>query len=253
MAMFSAFLVWWVWNAGVPIWGAIPLGMVVSFVMGAAVERFLIRPVKAPAGNPLPLVIVTIGLLLGIGALAPLLFGPNAKVFPAIFGSWTVSVLGASVDAQTIGTLGMLAVEVLVLWVLFSHTKVGLAMRAVASNPESASLAGVPVGAMLALGWGLAAAFGTLAGVSAAYVGLDASLMYGPLIYAFAAATLGGFDSVPGAVLGGLVVGVFAELVTHYVDWIGQDLRLLPAFVLIIGVLLVRPQGLFGRAEVKRV
>lgn len=253
MAMFSTYLVWWLWDGGVPIWGAIVLGMAVSFVYGAAIERFLIRPVKAPGGNPLPIVIVTIGLLLAFGSLATLLFGPNAKVFPQIFGGGTLRVLGASVGAQTLGTLGMLGVEVLVLWVLFARTKVGLAMRGVASNSESASLLGVPVGTMLALGWGLAAAFGTLAGVSAAYVGLDSSLMFGPLIYAFAAATLGGFDSPLGAVVGGLIVGVFAELTTHYVDWIGQDLRLLPAFALILVVLLVRPQGLFGHAEVKRV
>lgn len=253
MAMFSTYLVWWMWDRGLPIWGAILGGMALSFVYGALIERFLIRPIKAPAGNPLPIVIVTIGLLLAFGSLATWLFGPNAKVFPQIFGSGTLTILGASVNAQTLGTLGMLAVEVVILWLLFSKTKVGLAMRGVASNSESAALLGVPVGTMLALGWGLAAAFGTLAGVSAAYVGLDSSLMFGPLIYAFAAATLGGFDSPIGAVVGGLIVGVFAELTTHYIEWIGQDLRLLPAFVLILGVLLVRPQGLFGHAEVKRV
>lgn len=253
MAMFSTYLVWWLWDKGLPIWGAILGGMALSFVYGALIERFLIRPIKAPAGNPLPIVIVTIGLLLAFGSLATWLFGPNAKVFPQIFGSGTLTILGASVNAQTLGTLGMLAIEVVILWLLFSRTKVGLAMRGVASNAESASLLGVPVGTMLALGWGLATAFGTLAGVSAAYVGLDSSLMFGPLIYAFAAATLGGFDSPIGAVVGGLIVGVFAELTTHYIEWIGQDLRLLPAFVLILGVLLVRPQGLFGHAEVKRV
>jgi branched-chain amino acid transport system permease protein len=255
MAMFSTFIVWGFYDGfGLPLWPSVLLGMVVSFLMGALIERLLIRPVSDKAGhNPLPVVIVTIGLFLGFQALAPWLWGETAKPFPQLFGSGSVEIFGASIDYQTLGTLAMLAAEVLVLYLLFQRTKVGLAMRGVASNSESAALVGVPVGNMLMIGWGLSAAFGVLAGVATADVGLDSTLMLGPLIYAFAAATLGGFDSPLGAVVGGLIVGVVTELLAHYVDAIGNDLKLLPAFLLILVVLLVRPQGLFGKAQVTRV
>lgn len=253
MAMFSTYIVWAFWDAGVPLWPAVLIGMAVSFVLGALVERLLIRPVGETGDNPLPVVIVTIGLFLALGALAPWIWGLEAKPFPLLFGSGSVTVLDASIDYQTLGLLVMLGVEVLLLWLLFQKTKIGLAMRAVASNAESSALVGVSVGLMLMVGWGLSAAFGTLAGVAVANIGLDPNLMLGPLIYAFAAATLGGFDSPLGAVVGGLIVGVVTELLAHYVEPIGNDLKLLPAFLLILIVLLVRPQGLFGHVHARRV
>ena len=133
----------------------------------------------------------------------------------------------------------------------FEHDSCGVSfvahMRGVASNAESSSLVGVPVGRMLMLGWGLAAAMGALAGGLTATIAIDNSLMALPLIYAFAAATLGGFDSPVGAVVGGLVVGVLSQLCAAYIEFIGDSLRLLPGFILILVVLLVRPQGLFGK------
>ena len=166
-------------------------------------------------------------------------------------------VLGADVSYQTLGTLAVLGVLAALLYLLFQKTKVGLAMRGVASNSESTALAGVPVGRMLMLGWGLAAAIGAVAGLLTATggstAGFDSSLMQVVLIYAFAAATLGGFDSPVGAVVGGLTVGVVAELSADYIPAIGEQLRLLPGFILIILVLVVRPQGLFGKAQVRRV
>lgn len=253
MALFSTFLTWTLWDAGLPVGLALVGSAALSFVGAAAVERFLVRPVGSARSNPLGVVIVTVGLFLFFGALAVWLWGSKPKAFPQLFGEGAVTVLGASVEYQTLGSLGVLAVEVVLLFVLLQRTKVGLAMRGVASNAESASLVGVPVGRMLMIGWGLAAALGAVAGTLAVDTALDASLMVLPLIYAFAAATLGGFDSPVGAVVGGLVVGLVAELSAAYIDWIGQDLRMLPAFLLILVVLLVRPQGLFGKAEVTRV
>jgi branched-chain amino acid transport system permease protein len=254
MAMFSTFITWMFWDRGVPIWGAVAISLVISFVLGGLIERILIRPVANKAhGNPLPIVIATIGLFLALNAAAPWIWGTNAKPFPALFGDGSVSIFGASIAYQVLGTLLVLAVEVGLLFLLFQKTKVGLAMRGTASNAESSSLVGVPVGHMLMLGWALAAAIGVMAGALSADVGLDASLMQVPLIYAFAAATLGGFDSPVGAVVGGLIVGIVAELSADYLEFIGEGLRLFPAFLVIIIVLLVRPQGLFGKPEVKRV
>ena len=253
MALFSTFITWSLWDAGVPLVLALVLSMVVSFLGAAAVERFLVRPVGSAKTNPLGVVIVTVGLYLTFNALALWLWGSDSKPFDPLFGSGALEVLGASVKHQTLGALAVLAIEVGLLWVLFQRTKIGLAMRGVASDADSSSLLGVPVGRMLMIGWGLAAALGAVAGTMAVETAVDGSLMLLPLIYAFAAATLGGFDSPVGAVVGGLVVGLVAELSAAYIDWIGQDLRMLPAFVLILVVLLVRPQGLFGKAEVTRV
>ena len=127
-------------------------------------------------------------------------------------------------------------------------------MRAAAQNPVSSRLCGIRVGWMLALGWGLAALVGAVAGMMIApVVFLDPNMMGGILIYAFASATLGGFTSPGGAVLGGLIVGVVENLVGTYVRFIGTELKLTVALAIIIVVLLVKPSGLFGRAVVRRV
>jgi branched-chain amino acid transport system permease protein len=138
-------------------------------------------------------------------------------------------------------------------WLLFQKTKIGLAMRSVASNSESSALVGVPVQRLLMLGWGLSAAVGTVAGVfTAPNLGLGSNLMQLTLIFGFAAITLGGFDSLVGAVVGGLVVGILTSVLPQYIH-IFEKMRLAPAFILILAVLLFRPQGLFGRKAVSRV
>jgi branched-chain amino acid transport system permease protein len=141
-----------------------------------------------------------------------------------------------------------------VLWLLFQYTKIGLAMRAAAVNPAEARLVGVRVTWMLSLGWGLAAVLGAISGMLAApSVFLDPNLMAALLIYAFAAAVLGGIDSPIGAVVGGLVLGVGLNLIGTYVDFVGADLRLPGALLVILVVLLVKPSGIFGKTEVRRV
>jgi branched-chain amino acid transport system permease protein len=138
------------------------------------------------------------------------------------------------------------------LYVFFRFTPLGLAMRAAAQNPVSSRLVGIRVGWMLALGWGLAAAVGAVAGMMVApIVYLDPNMMSGILLYAFAAALFGGIDSPAGAVVGGLVIGVLENVLGAFV--IGNELKLAVALVVIVGVLLVRPAGLFGSAHVSRV
>ncbi|HSI98161.1 MAG TPA: branched-chain amino acid ABC transporter permease, partial [Gaiellaceae bacterium] len=148
---------------------------------------------------------------------------------------------------------------VILLWLLFQFTKVGLALRATAVNPDEARLVGVRVTWMLALGWGLAAMLGAVAGMmTAPTVGLDPQMMQAILIYAFASAVLGGIDSPVGAVVGGLSLGVILNMLSYqsqygFFDWFSEELRLPMALLVILVVLLVRPSGLFGRPEVKRV
>ncbi|CAM5675037.1 putative High-affinity branched-chain amino acid transport system permease protein LivH [Streptomyces afghaniensis 772] [Streptomyces afghaniensis] len=156
-------------------------------------------------------------------------------------------------DWSTLGIIAVVAAVMGLLYLLFQHTSAGLVMRAVACNPASARLSGIRVGRVLMLGWGLAATVGAVSGVLVApLLFLEPNMMGGVLIYAFAAATLGGFDSPVGAVVGGLCVGVAETLAGAYVDVVGADLKVGVPLVIILAVLLVRPQGLFGRAAVER-
>ena len=151
----------------------------------------------------------------------------------------------------------MIAVTLVVLvflYVFFRYTPVGLQMRAAAGNPQSARLVGIRVGWMIALGWGMAAAIGAIAGMLIApVVFLEPSMMLGILLYGFAAAVLGGLTSPGGAVLGGFSVGILENLVATYVPYVGSELKLPIALVIIVTVLVVRPGGLFGRVHVQRV
>jgi branched-chain amino acid transport system permease protein len=253
LAMFCTFLVWTFQDKGVPLPLAIVCGMIAGFAIGVVLQRVVIQPMGDPHEKPLAVVIVTIGLFLGLNALAQLIWGTAPKAMKNVFGTGQVTLFGVGLHWEIFGALAVLAVEVAALMLVFRRTKIGLAMRAVASNPESSALVGIPVARMLMLGWGLAAAFGAVAGSFAAPDrGLDSNLMLIILVYAFAAVTLGGFDSLVGAVVGGLVVGVVTVVIPHYVNPLA-NLPLVPAFALIFIVLLVRPQGLFGSRRVSRV
>ncbi|MEV4803931.1 branched-chain amino acid ABC transporter permease [Nonomuraea sp. NPDC049421] len=251
LAMFSTYIAWQCVAAGLPFWLALVLTLAVSFAGGMLIERVIIRPVE---GAPeLTLVIVTVGLFIFVNAAAGWIWTFLIKDFPNPFPGGALEAAGVSVNFSTLGVLGVVALTMGLLYLLFQHTKIGLGMRAVASNPASAKLVGIRVGWTLALGWGLAATVGAISGVLVApLLFLEPNMMGGVLIYAFAAATLGGFDSPVGAVVGGLIVGVAETLAGAYVGVIGSDLKVGVPLVIILGVLLLRPQGLFGRAVVER-
>ncbi|MEO8806895.1 MAG: branched-chain amino acid ABC transporter permease, partial [Burkholderiaceae bacterium] len=155
------------------------------------------------------------------------------------------------VSSHELGSIGITLVVLLLVFVFFRFTPLGLAMRAAAQNPVSSRLVGVRVGWMLALGWGLAAAIGSIAGMMVApTVFLEPNMMAGILLYAFAAALLGGIDSPGGAVLGGFIVGVLENVVGSL---LGTELKLTVALVLIVGVLVIKPSGLFGKVHITRV
>lgn len=254
IAMFTTFLVWTFWDLGLPLAIAILAGVLSGMVIGAVLQRVIVQPVGDPHQKPLAVVIVTIGLFLGINALAQLIWGTNTRDFPKLFGTGTVELAGVDIGWQRLGALAVLAAEVLLFVLLFKGTKIGLAMRAVASNSESAALVGIPVGRMLMIGWALAAGLGAVAGAfTAPDRGLDANLMILVLVPVFASITLGGFDSLVGAVVGGILIGVVTEVLPAYVDWLEGEMKIMPAFVLILVVLLIRPEGLFGTRKVSRV
>ncbi len=250
MAMFSTYIAWTLIEAGVPYWQAFFLTVAIAFALGVLIERVIVRPVeRAPV---LSVVVVFIGLLVIFNSLAGWIYTYTIKVFPSPFPEEPVHVGTHSFSAHQIGAVGVTLVVLAILYAFFRYTSVGLAMRAAAQNPESSRLVGIRVGWMLALGWGLAAAIGAIAGMMVApTVYLDPNMMAGVLLYAFAAALLGGIDSPGGAVLGGFLVGVLENLLGAYV--IVNELKLSVALVLIIGVLVVRPSGLFGKIHVARV
>jgi branched-chain amino acid transport system permease protein len=252
MALFSTYVTWWFTDKGMAVWLAIVTSMVLSFIGGALIERVVIRPVER--SSPLVIVIVTIGMFLAFNSLAQLVFGTDTKELPRAYPLERWSVGGVNIDSDTVALVIVLIAECVLLWVFFNKTKAGLALRAVASNTESSRLVGINTGRMLMLGWGLAAALGALAGalIVPQTPALSSGSMQGVLVFSFAAAALGGFDSPLGAVVGGLVVGLAEVLTTTYVDALDSIELALP-FGLILAVLLVRPSGLFGTTRVERV
>jgi branched-chain amino acid transport system permease protein len=255
MATFTTFIAWTLIDNGLGYWGAFALTLLIALVGGIALERVVIRPVEsAPV---LTAVILTIGLFIALNGLMNWIWSAEVRSFPPDrpFPTRTIDVAGVAISIQDLGIIGVTLGLVAVLYVLFQHTKLGLALRAAALDPASSRLVGVRVGWMLALGWGLAAMLGAVAGLftAAAFPPLEPNMMRAVLIYAFAAAVLGGLTSPIGAVVGGLALGVTLNLLSAYVDFIGTQLRLPVALALILGVLLVRPAGLFGRVAVRRV
>jgi len=248
MAMASTYIAWSLVNAGVPYWLAFLLTVALSFLLGVVIERVVIRPVEnAPV---LGVVTVFIALLVIINSVTGWIFTYTIKSFPSPFPK--EMALGRYMSPHELGAIGVTLLVLAALYVFFRFTPLGLAMRAAAQNPVSSRLVGIRVGWMLALGWGLAAAVGAVAGMMVApIVYLDPNMMGGILLYAFAAALVGGIDSPMGAVIGGFVVGILENVLGAFV--IGNELKLSVALVLIIGVLLFRPSGFFGRVHVTRV
>jgi branched-chain amino acid transport system permease protein len=222
---------------------------VLSFVAGVVIERVVIRPIE---NKPvLTVVVVFVGLLFILNSVAGWIYGYDIKSFPSPFppGAWYA---GRFMSAHEVGMITVTLVILALVFAFFRFTPLGLAMRAVAQNPSSGQLVGIRTGWILALGWGLASVIGAVAGMMAApIVYLDPNMMGGILLYAFAAALLGGLTSPAGAVIGGFVVGVLENLAGVYV--VGTQIKLSVALVIIVGVLLLRPSGLFGRTLVTRV
>jgi branched-chain amino acid transport system permease protein len=249
MAMFSTYFAWKMIDFGVRYWLAFAATVVVSFVAGVAVERVVVRPfARAPV---LASVVVFIGLSFIFNSLAGWLYGYSVISFDSPFPERS-RFSNLYMSSHEFGAIAVTFVVLVLVYTFFNFTPLGLAMRAAAHNPASSRLVGIRVGRMLAIGWGLAAAIGAVAGMMAApIVYLDPNMMGGILLYAFAGAVLGGIDNPFGAVFGGFAVGVLENVVGAYV--VGAEVKLSVALVIIVGVLVLRPSGLFGRRLVARV
>jgi branched-chain amino acid transport system permease protein len=251
MAMFSTYVAYTLITWGVPYWWTFLIAMALSFVGGVLVERVIVRPVEGT--SVLNEVIVFIGLLTIFNSLAGWIWEYTIKPFPSPFPK--EPLFGNNfVGTHDLGVIGVTLLVLCAVFLFFRFTPIGLAMRAAAQDPASARLVGIRVGWMLALGWGLAAAIGAVAGMMVApIVFLEPNMMGSILLYGFAGALLGGISNPAGAVFGGFAVGVLETLAGAYVPFIGSELKLTFALVLIVAVLVFRPSGLFGFVVVKRV
>ena len=241
-----------------PLWVATIAGMAFGFALGAATEVFIVSPLSKK--SPLAVFVALIAILLGINAFDSGRWGPPPSeeidsLFPNDPDDF-VRLFGAVWRWEDIGTLIVTLVASALLFLLFAKTKIGLAMRAVASNPESSKLVGVPTKLVLAGSWGLSGALAALAGVmvAGAQAQVTPTMMFTIFVYASAAATLGGLDSPIGAVVGGLSIGVVENLAAEFAPgWVGQEMKLSVALLCIFVVLFVKPSGLFGTEKVERV
>ena len=252
MATFTTFIAWSLLTyLRLPYWLVFPVTVALAVVGGVLVERVIIRPVeRAPV---ITLVLVTIGLFAIFNGLSGLIWGYVVRPFPSPLPTSPVQVGGVGLSYQDLGLIGVSTVVLVLIWLFFARTRIGLMMRSAALYPQTSRLLGVRVGWMLALGWGLAAGVGAVSGMLVAPITvLDPNMMQSVLLYAFTAAVLGGIDSPVGAVVGGLVVGVLLALVGTYIPH-AEDLRLAFGFVVILLVLVFKPGGLFGHVHVERV
>ncbi len=253
MAMFTTFIAWslWTWNGH--FWVAFFLTLIIAGVLGALIEMIVLRPVESgPVLNP---IIVTLGLFTVIESFALRIWQGQPKPFPtpAVFKGAPLKLGPAVISRTSIGVFCMAVVIMLLIYFFFNYTRLGLAMRATAQNRVAGSLVGIRVGRMLALGWALSAMVGAVAGMLLApTLFLSPSMMVGVLLFAFAAAVLGGLDSPVGAIVGGLTIGVVQNMAGTYIPN-GSSIDITVAFLVIIAVLLVRPHGIFGRKVVQRV
>ncbi|MDN5928738.1 MAG: branched-chain amino acid ABC transporter permease [Hyphomicrobiales bacterium] len=250
MAMFSTFVAWQLLAWGVPYWLAFVLTVALSFAGGIVIERLVFRRLEnAPV---LSHVVVFIALFAIFNSLAGFIWNFEIKPFPSPFGSG--ALFGGLMSPHQAGMIVVTLLVLALLYVFFRFTRIGLAMRAAAANPESARLVGIRVGWMTALGWGMASAIGAVAGMMIApVVFLEPNMMVSILLYGFAGAVLGGLTSPVGAVIGGLAVGIIENLAGTYIPVVGPELKLPVALFVIVAVLVVRPSGLLGRKIVQRV
>jgi len=252
MATVSAYLAWQGISAGLSPGWAMLIAIVLSIVIGIVTYLLIVRPVQYK--DELTIIIVTLGLFLAFNSFSGAIWGFLQMSVPSLFPQANLGIGTFRLSADLLGTIAVLIAISASMYGLFQRTRLGIALRASASNATSAKLVGIPFTAMMAAGWGLAAGLGAISGLLVApKLTLDPNMMGSIIIYAFAAAVVGGLTSYRGAVVGGSVVGISQALSMAYLPWLGSDLQILLPLLLIVAVLVAKPEGLFGSTVVARV
>jgi branched-chain amino acid transport system permease protein len=255
MAMFSCYIAWsLLYTYDLTYWLAFTLTLAISFVGGAGIYGVVIKPLAR--GGEIAVVIATIALFVLLNGAAGWIWSAEPRFIESPFSADLITVKNVVIFERDLWVFGVSIACVVIVWAIFRFTRTGLMMRAASMRPATSRLLGIRVAIMLALGWGLAAALGAVAGLMAApALTLDPNLMLGIIVYAFAAAVLGGLDSPAGAVLGAYILGVGLTLLSTYVDFVSryQEFKLPIALAVLLFVLLFKPTGLFGRTVARRV
>lgn len=243
-------------DPGLPFALAVLAAMVCTAVLGAGIERVVLRPL---VGRPVyAAIMVTIGLLFVLEQAASTVWGSDALTLGDPWGLDTVTAGSVVMPVKDLWTIGLAAAALAAFFAVFRWTRIGIAMRATAADPEAALAQGISAGRVTAISWASAAALATVAGVTfaAGPSALSPGLTSVALV-AFPAMILGGMDSPGGAVLGGLIIGLVQSLTAGYQEdilpWAGENVSTVMPFVVMILILLVRPYGLFGTREVQRI
>jgi branched-chain amino acid transport system permease protein len=257
IALFTTYLAWWMGTEGVNAWLSLLAAMAAGLLIGPVAERLLVRP--AQRRGPMAALLILLALFSAFNSLDAVLWDPNPHLVPGLFPHKLTDYLtvgGARIYWTSLGVWIAALVILAATFAVVGRTRLGLTMRAATDNPESAALSGINVGRTYGASWALACVVGSVAGVLIAPVSpqqLSPATMLPVLVFASAAAVLGGLDSLVGAVVGGLILGVASSLITGYVGFVGPTLPQTSALVVMVAVLLLRPNGLFGSRSQVRV
>lgn len=252
MAMVSCYIALVAMEHGFSYWNAFVIAAIAGFLLGFLIEIIVIKPVER--GPTINAIIVTIGIHFCLQSVAGWLFTYDNRAFQSPFPAEALKVGEISIPYFDLGIIGMSFVTMTLLWFFFQFTNAGLAMRAAAFDKVGCSLLGIRTWIVLAAGWGVGGIVGAIGGMLVApVIYVSPGMMLGVMIYGIAAAILGGLESPGGAVVGGIIMGVVENLVGAYIPYFGTSLKLTIALVVILSVLVFRPNGLFGHEEVERV
>lgn len=248
-AMLSAFVAFTLFKLGMPLWAVVPLTLLFGAALGMAIERFIIRRFIGKA--LLSSAICTLGLFLVFGDLAIWVWGKDTQELPSIFPAAPIDIGGVIVSGIDLGIVAVCATLAGLLFAFFRFTRLGIAMQATMENPTAARLMGIPIKRIYALAWALSHVIAAMAGLLIAPLTfVHFSMMQHALHFAFAAAVLGGIGSMPGALLGGVIIGVSSNLTGAYVSSAWKDAV---PFIVMLLILILRPHGLLARAQIKKV
>lgn len=247
--LIGAYLMYTAWVVmGLPMVVSVLVGIVAATVVGVLVERLILRPMVGE--DPISIIMVTIGLAMLLKAVVQMFYGTNPRSQPAILPTGSVSFLGATLPVNRLFVILIAAVVLTAFTLFFSRSKHGIAMRAVADDQQAAMTMGISVRKIFALSWALAAVSAFIAGVLLADLSaVDQNIAsFGLMV--FPVVILGGLDSVPGTIVGGLTIGLLTQFVSGYLD---PGLATVIPYVVLVLILLVKPYGLFGETRIERV